>query len=69
MACGAGVTIADEITARSAVASDVVMLALEPALQFDIKALHLGDSPLSIVAKKFIEHLGAVINDFLSTAN
>jgi len=45
------------------------MLALEPALEFDIKALHLGDAPLSIVAKKFIEHLGAVINDFLSTPN
>jgi len=69
VACGAGVTIADEITARSAVADDVVMIALEPALEFDIKALHLGDAPLSIVAKKFIEHLGAVINEFLSTPN
>ena len=69
VACGAGVTIADEITARSAVADGVVMIALEPALEFDIKALHLGDAPLSIVAKKFIEHLGAVINDFLSAPN
>jgi len=67
VACGAGVTIADEITARSAVAADVVMFSLEPPLEFDIRALHLGDAPLSIVAKKFIEHLGAVINDFLST--
>jgi len=67
VACGAGVTIADEITARSAVADDVVMFSLEPPLEFDITALHLGDAPLSIVAKKFIEHLGAVINDFLST--
>ncbi len=67
VACGAGVTIADEITARSAVADDVVMIALEPALPFDIKALHLGDAPLSIIGKKFIEHLAAVINDFLST--
>jgi len=69
VACGAGVTIADEITARSKVADDVVMLALEPPLEFDIKALHLGDAPLSIVAKNFIEHLGAVINDFLSGSN
>jgi len=69
VACGAGVTIADEITARSNVADDVVMLALEPPLEFDIKVLHLGDAPLSIVAKNFIEHLGAVINDFLSGSN
>ena len=51
VACGAGVTIADEITARSRVADDVVMLALEPPLEFDIKALHLGDAPLSIIAR------------------
>jgi len=69
VACGAGVTIADEITARSAVADDVVMLALEPALEFDIKALHLGDAPLSIVARKFVKHLGAIINEFLSAPN
>jgi DNA-binding transcriptional LysR family regulator len=69
VACGAGVTIADEITARSAVADDVVMFPLEPALEFNITALHLGDAPLSIVAKKFIEHLGAVIGDFLSAPN
>lgn len=69
VACGAGVTIADEITARSRVADDVVMLALEPALEFDIKALHLSDAPLSIIARNFVEHLGAVINDFLSSPN
>ena len=69
VACGAGVTIADEITARSAVADDVVMIALEPALEFDIKALHLGDAPLSIIARKFIKHLGVVINDFLAMPN
>ena len=67
VASGAGVTIADEITARSRVANDVVMLALEPALKFTIKALHLGDTPLSIGAKKFIKHLAAVIKGFLAT--
>ena len=66
VACGAGVTIADSITARSNAADDVVILALEPALEFDIKALHLGDAPLSIIARKFIKHLGVVINDFLA---
>jgi DNA-binding transcriptional LysR family regulator len=69
VACGAGVTIADSITAQSNTADDVVILALEPALEFDIKALHLGDAPLSITAKKFIKHLGVVINDFLATPN
>ncbi len=66
VACGAGVTIADSITALSNTADEVVVLALEPALEFDIKALHLGDAPLSITARKFIRHLGAVINDFLA---
>ena len=66
VACGAGVTIADSITARSNAADDVAILALEPALEFDIKALHLGDAPLSIIARKFIKHLGVVINDFLA---
>jgi len=69
VACGAGVTIVDEITARSAVAGDVVMLALEPPLEFDIKALHLGDAPLSISAKRFIKHLAAIIKDFLANPN
>jgi len=69
VACGAGVTIADSITAQSNAADDVVILALEPALEFDIKALHLGDAPLSIIARKFIKHLGIVINDFLATPN
>ena len=69
VACGAGVTIADSITAQSNTADDVVILALEPTLEFDIKALHLGDVPLSIIARKFIKHLGVVINDFLSTPN
>jgi len=69
VACGAGVTIADSITAQSNAADDVVILALEPALEFDIKALHLGDAPLSIIARKFIRHLGVVINDFLAVPN
>lgn len=69
VAYGAGVTIADSITARSSAADDVVILALEPTLEFDIKALHLGDAPLSIIARKFIKHLGVVINDFLATPN
>ncbi len=67
VACGAGVTIVDSITAQSNAADGVVIFALEPALEFDIKALHLGDAPLSIIARKFIKHLGAVINDFLAT--
>jgi DNA-binding transcriptional LysR family regulator len=69
VACGAGVTIVDSITAQSNAADSVVILALEPALEFDIKALHLGDAPLSIIARKFIKHLGAVINDFLGMSN
>lgn len=65
VACGAGVTIADEITARSAAGGDVRVLPLEPTLKFDIKAMHLSSSPLSIVANSFVDHLRDTVVDFL----
>lgn len=64
---GAGVTIADEITASSAVGGDVRVLKLRPALRFDIKALHVGSTPLSIVANKFVDHLRKTTNQYLDT--
>ena len=65
VACGAGITIADDVTARSLVAGDVKRLQLEPALRFDVKALHLSNAPLSIAAKRFIKHLGTHVKRFL----
>lgn len=67
VAAGAGVTIADEITARSAIGSNVVVLPLEPPVQFDISLLHLADTPLSIATKRFTQHLGQVVRDLLAS--
>jgi DNA-binding transcriptional LysR family regulator len=66
VACGVGVTIADEVTARSSVGGDVRILQLEPTLEFDIKSLHLGSTPLSIVANQFLDHLRQSITTFLA---
>ena len=65
VACGVGVTIADEITARSSAGGDVRVLPLEPTLEFDIKAMHLSSAPLSIVAHSFVDHLRDTVVDFL----
>jgi DNA-binding transcriptional LysR family regulator len=66
VACGAGVTIVDEITARSSIARDVVILPLEPPLRFNVKLLTLVDKPLSLNAKRFRKHLGTRVKQFLA---
>ncbi len=67
-ASGAGVTIADEITARSTSGGDVVMYPLKPAIRFDITMLHLAEMPLSLAAKRFTHHLRTLIKDLLRDA-
>lgn len=66
VAKGSGVTIADDITARSCLTTNLRRYRLRPALQFNVKALHLGNIPLSIGAKRFTKHLGQVLRDFLA---
>lgn len=65
VACGAGVTIADEITARSSGFDDIQVLALQPELRFDISVMSLAAVPLSIVARHFVQHLKESIAAFL----
>ncbi len=65
VACGAGVTIVDEITARSSGHEDVGCWPLTPALNFDIVAQHFENVPLSVVARRFVEHLTHCILEFL----
>jgi len=67
VACGAGITIADDVTARSR-GGGVHRVGLQPALKFSIKALHLDSTPLSIGARRFSKHLGAQLIDFLKDA-
>lgn len=68
VASGAGITIADEITARSAVGGDVVKIPLEPAIEFDVTLLQLADMPLSLATKRFTAHLGKRMKEMLPNA-
>ena len=65
VAFGAGITIADEITARSSGGPDVKVLDLKPSLKFDIKALHLASTPLSLLATNFVAHVKEALQAFL----
>ena len=62
---GTGITIADEITARSSIGGDVVMLPLEPALTFDISLMRLAEASLSLGTRRFTKHLGDVVRTLL----
>lgn len=65
VASGAGITIADEITAQSTLGGHVVQIPLEPAIRFDITLLQLADSPLSLVTKRFTRHLSKLVKEML----
>ena len=67
VAHGAGVSIVDEITAKSTGHKDVVARKLQPPLQFDVALLHVESIPLSIVIQRFVEHLKSAVNAFLKT--
>ena len=66
VAQGAGVSIIDEITARSTGHMDVVSWKLQPPLEFNIALLHLEHEPLSIVTQNFVEHLRTEVKAFLN---
>ncbi len=68
VACGAGITITDNVTARSAIADDVRVYPLEPAREFQIRALHLSDAPMSLLAKDFVADLKRLVLSFLDEA-
>lgn len=63
---GAGVTIADEITARSGAMTGIRQFDLQPALSFEIGLLHFDSMPLSVGASRFAKHLGGVLKEFLT---
>ncbi len=69
VAGGAGVTIADEITAMSGGMAGIKVLELEPELKFDIKVLNLAAEPLSIATQHFIQHLSESIARFLAAGD
>ncbi len=64
---GAGVSIIDEVTARSTGHKDVIARKLQPPLEFNIALLHVENEPLSIVTKHFVEHLRVAVKSYLKT--
>jgi DNA-binding transcriptional LysR family regulator len=66
VAYGAGVTITDEVTAKSGGDQELQVLPLQPELRFNIKALHMAAVPLSIAAQNFVKHLSLSLDEFLS---
>lgn len=69
VACGVGVTITDEITARSGGTDGVRILPLEPELRFDIEVLSLTAAPLSIACNNFVAHLRDCVAGFTASGS
>ncbi len=69
VACGAGITITDNVTAGSTIADEVRVYPLEPAQEFQIRALHPSDAPMSLLAKEFVADLRQHVRSFLHEAD
>ncbi len=65
VAHGAGVAIVDEFTARSLEHDNVVSWQLEPELRFNVTIQRMEHESLSIVTRRFIEHLKSEVKKFL----
>jgi DNA-binding transcriptional LysR family regulator len=65
VACGAGVSVIDEVTARSGDPRGIQFWPLEPEATFRISALHWGRVPLSQLGHRFLAHLQCTIREFL----
>ena len=57
VAKGMGITIIDEITAKSTSADTVKVWELTPPLTFNVALMHLKSKPLTVIAKKFMNSL------------
>lgn len=62
---GAGITITDEVTAKSVGHANIKLRPLKPALRFRISALRSDNAPISVVCQKFLTHMSQSIRDFL----
>jgi DNA-binding transcriptional LysR family regulator len=62
---GAGITIVDEVTARSSGHQNVQVKKLKPELTFNITLMSLENTPLSIVSQRFVNHLKPQLQSFL----
>jgi len=67
VAHGAGVAVIDEITARSMGHDNIVTWQLEPELHYKVALQHVESEPLSIVTRRFVDHLVTELGGFLQT--
>lgn len=63
---GAGITVADEVTARSSGHENVRIWPMEPELTFRISALHSEHAPMSLITRSFMSVLGEHLREFLA---
>jgi DNA-binding transcriptional LysR family regulator len=66
VARGSGISIVDTITARSGGSDNVRTWALQPPLHYSIDVISSDGMPPSQLCRRFIEHLGNVVQDFIS---
>jgi len=64
VARGAGVSIVDAVTAHSSDFDNVNRWLLEPPLRYTIDVLSADAMPLSIVSRRFINHLKIVVQNY-----
>jgi len=65
VAKGVGVSVVDAVTARSIEFQDVNSWCLDPPLHFSVAVISADSMPLSVLCKRFIEHLKVVVADFV----
>jgi len=65
VAQGAGVMIADQVTAFSGSSEGLRVWPLDPGLRFEIAALHLENRPMSRICREFVEQLRVGVAQFL----
>lgn len=63
---GAGVSIVDAITARSGNEENIRTWMLDPPLRYSVEVISADAMPLSILGKRFVDHLRNVVQDYLS---
>jgi DNA-binding transcriptional LysR family regulator len=61
VAKGSGVSIVDAITAHSTESQNVRRWSLDPPLRYSIDVLRADNMPLSVLCRRFVEHLQAVV--------
>jgi DNA-binding transcriptional LysR family regulator len=58
---GVGLAIVDEFTARGIMTPDLCFRPIEPAVSFELKALHLAEQPLSRLTRSFLDVMRRII--------